>query len=543
MKFRRILTVCFAGMALSLAAQTHLEGEEYFKADQFNNSKTLLERNLNNPGTDKGVSYYYMGRIALLEKKAAEAAKYFDMGAQANPDYPYNYVGLAQISLAQGDKKVAEENFKTAEKLGKKDAGVQIAIARAYYDVDPTLYAKEIEKRLAKAHKVDGTDPDIYIFEGDMEADQRNWGSAGAKYEMAVEYDPNATGAYVKYANLFRQVNPDYTINMLQKLLSVNPNSALGQRQLANAYYDQQKYKEAAAQYGKYVKNPNHFKEDEDRYAFLLFYDGDYRQGYDYATNLLKSNPSNFSAMRFQFMNAAQLKELEGQLLPMAESLYAAHKQNPAVNKFAPIDYTLVADEYNRNKRSEEAVAVLQEAIKEIPTNANFNKQLASIYIDLNDLPKAADTYAEYISKTKNPDYNDYVQQALYEYFAGLQDLTADPAAAAKYFDAAVSNANKAKGLAANQYKPLKILGDVEIAKADKSKAAVVAQPYYEEAIVLLQNSADPGRYVNDAKTIYNYLGNYYVNAGDKVKAKEYFNKYLELDPNNADYRKFVNSL
>lgn len=543
MKLRKLLTICLAGMTMTLAAQTHLEGEEYFKADQFNNAKTLLNRNLNNPGTDKGVSYYYMGRIALLEKNVNEAAKYFELGQQANPEYPYNFVGLGEISLKAGDKKVAEENFKQAEKLGKKDAGVQVAIARAYYDTDATLYAKEIDKRLAKARKIEMDSPEIYIFEGDMAADKQDWGSAGAKYEMAVNYDPKATGAYVKYAKLFKQVNPDYSVNMLEKLLATNPTSALGQRELANTFYNMQRYKEAAEQYGKYVNNPNHFKEDEDRYAFLLFYDNQFKKGYDYATQLLKANSGNFSARRYQFMNAAQIKELESELLPLAETLYAEHQKNPKVNQFAPIDYTLIADELNRAKRSEEAVKVLEEAMQTMPNNGNFNKQLASIYVDLNDLPKAAEAYKGFIQKTKEPDYNDFVQQAIYEYYAGIQLKDTDASKAESYFQAATENANKASQMGPKQYKPKKILGDIAIAKAPKAQAATAAEPLYSEAIVLLEGSADPSRYKTDAKNMYNYMGNYWLEKGDKAQAKSYFQKTLNVDPNNAQIQKLVNSL
>ena len=42
---------------------------------------------------------------------------------------------------------------------------------------------------------------------------------------------------------------------------------------------------------------------------------------------------------------------------------------------------------------------------------------------------------------------------------------------------------------------------------------------------------------------MYNYLGNYYLDQKDVATAKKYFEKYLLLDPNNADYRKFVDGL
>ena len=56
MKFKGIMTLCLAGFAISANAQTHVEGAEYYKADQFDNAKELLLRSLNNSGTDKAVS-------------------------------------------------------------------------------------------------------------------------------------------------------------------------------------------------------------------------------------------------------------------------------------------------------------------------------------------------------------------------------------------------------------------------------------------------------------------------------------------------------
>lgn len=542
MKLRKILVCCFAAAALSGFAQTHAEGVEYYEADQLNNAKELLERNLNNPGTDKAVANYYLGMIALRENKVNDAAKYFDVGAMADPENPYNYIGLGQIALANGDPKVAEGNFKKAESLGKKDPAVLVALARAYDAVDPTTYAKNIDKYLAKARK-DIDDPSVYIFEGDRLASQKDWGGAGAKYEMAINYDPNATAAYVKYANLFSQVNPQYAINMLKKLLALNPNSALGQRALANAYYNNNEYKEAASEYGKYVNNPNHFKQDEDRYSFLLFYGGNYKEGYDYATSLLKSNPNNFSAMRYQFMNAAQLPDMSDQLLPMAEKLWNTQQADPANLHFAPIDYILISQEFEKADKAAEAEKVLTAAIKEMPDNPNFYKELALVYVNLNDMPKACDAFDGYLKASKDPGYNDFIQAALYAYFAGVQVKADNMSEADKFFAAAADFANKAGKILPDNYKPLKILGDINIQKAAKEDIESAAQPLYAEAAKLLEASSDPSRYASDAKTIYNYLGNFYLSQNNKEEAKKYFNKYLEFDPDNADYRKFVESL
>ncbi|MCM1489792.1 MAG: tetratricopeptide repeat protein [Muribaculum sp.] len=548
MKFKSLFVAAFVALAMSASAQTHKEGVEYYKADQLDNAKELLNRNFNNAGTDKAIANYYLGQIALDEKKYDEAKKYFEAGVQANADYANNYIGLGALALKQGDKKGAEEQFKLAEKRVKKDPGAEIAIARAYYEADPTTYAKEIEKRVNKARKTDMKAPEIYIFEGDQRKDLKDWGGAAGKYEMAKSYDPNATEAYVKYANLYTMVNPEYAVKMLQELLSVNPNSALGQRELANAYYNKKDYANAASEYGKYVQNPNHFKQDEDRYAFLLFYSQDFQKGYDYATQLLAANPGNFTARRYQFMNAANIPALGDKLVPMAEELLAAHNANPEANKFAPIDFTLIADEFTRAKRTDEAIAVLNEAIKEMPDNANFNKQLAMTYLEGDNFSKASDSFEGYLAKIEKPGFNDYSQQAIFSYYAGVENKQENPAKAEEYFKKTADYAAKMQAELPDNYKPKKILGDIAMQHAaNDEEAKTAAFPMYSEAADLIDKAnaagTDTSRYASDAKTIYNYLGNYYLDHKDNAKAKECFTKYLKYDPNNEAYREFVESI
>lgn len=531
-----------AGIAISASAQTHIEGEEYYKADQLDNAKELLIRSLSNAATDKSVSDYYLGCIALREGKAADAAKYFEQGIAANPAYAYNYVGQGQLALAKGEVKSAETYFKEAEKLGKKDASLQVAIARAYYDVDAVAYEKQITKYMEKARKTNIENPDIYLFEGDQLAAVKDWGGAGSKYEMAANYNADASEAYVKYANLFTMVNPQYAIQMLTKLLSQNPSSALGQRELANAYYNNKDYTNAATEYGKYVNNPSHFKNDEDRYAFLLFYGGNFQDGYDYASKLLSQNPGNFTAQRYQFMNAAQIPEMADQLLPMAQALYANHLKNTAKNKMAAIDYNLIADELNRAGKTDDAIAVLQEGIKDMPDNANFSKQLAMLYVDAGNLTKATEAYRQYIAKNEDAGYNDFVQQATFSFYAAVENKDNRELAEALY-DETLENANKALAIMDN-YRPKMLIGDVAKQRAaNEDDAAQAAVPMYEEAVALLEASAEPSKYTRDAKTLYMYLGNAYIKKDNVAKAKEYYNKYLTLDPANDAVRKYVEGL
>jgi tetratricopeptide (TPR) repeat protein len=543
MKFRFLTTICIAGAALSVSAQGYKDGIEYYKADRYESARELLERNINNADTDKSSSYYYLGMIADHNKNLTGAKKYFEDGKNANEANPYNYVGLGLLELKNASSKNAETYFKEAEKLGKKDAGVQVAIARAYYEVNPNLYAKEIDKRIEKARKINSNNPDIYIFEGDRAFDRKSWGDAAGMFEMAASFAPQAAEAYVKNADVHEDVNLNYAIQQLQNLLSANPNSALGQKELAEMYYRHGQYKEAAQQYGKYVVNPNHFKNDEDRYSFLLFYGGDYQKGYNYATQLLNKNPNNFTAMSYQFINAAQLPDLSDQWLSMAENLYTAHKSD-SKNVFAPIVYTLVADEFGKAKRYDEAIEVLDEAIATYPTNAQFESSKANMYINTGDYDKAADTYKNYVAKKSEPGYSDYIQVAILAYYGGGKNTTSNQQEAKRLFNEAIEYAQKAEAKDNNQYYPNKLYGDVKIANADSNSTGSVAVSDYQTAISKFEKLESPSKKaINDAKTMYNYVGNYYLDKKDKASALKYFEKYLKYDPENQDYTRFVNGL
>lgn len=544
MKFKSLLSLCLAGLSITAMAQGYKDGIEYFKADQFKNAKELLTRNINNADTDKAASYYYLGRIAMTEGNSTEALAMFNKGVEANPNYAYNYVGLGYIDLLNKLPKAAEKQFKTAEKLAKKDLSVYVAVARAYYNADPVEYADEITKKMDKVRKSSDNftpkDADFYMFEGDIAADKYDWGTAAAKYEMATTFEPSATEAYVKGASMYLKINPDYAIELLKKLLQLNPTSALGQRELADKYYSTKKYKEAVAEYAKYVQNPNHFKQDEDRYAFLLFYSGDYKAGYDYATKLLTENPQNFTAQRYQFMNAAQLPEMESQLLGMAEQLIANHNEE---NRFAAIDYILIADEFKAAKQFDKAVAVLEEGIKEMPENAQFYKNLAMLYVEQNQVAKAADVYKGYIANIEKPGFNDKVQHATFCYYGAIETKTTDVERSNALFEEATKVAQDLADTYKTHPRGYKLLGDIKIQRTEESMVPVVALEDYMNALKIIEASGNIAQFASDAKVIFNYIGNYYLEQQDVENAKVYFYRYLELDPNNEGYKSFVEGL
>ena len=154
MKFKLLISMLAAGtIAAGAQSQGYKDGIEYYKAGQYDNAKTILNRTIGDAATDKATAYYYLGQTELAKGDKDAAKKNFDLGVAADAECPYNYVGLGALELMAGNENAAKDNFKTAQKFGKKNHEITVDIARAYYNANPVTYAEEIEKYLAKAHK------------------------------------------------------------------------------------------------------------------------------------------------------------------------------------------------------------------------------------------------------------------------------------------------------------------------------------------------------------------------------------------------------
>lgn len=531
MKFK-LLSVLLLGASLSVSAQGFKDGIEYYKAGQYDNAITLLNRNMNNAATDKALSQYYLGQSYLAKKDAAKAKSCFEAGVAANPECAYNYVGLGALQLQNGDVQGAKENFKMAQKLAKKNSEVLVDMARAYYNANPDAYAKEIDDLLAKARKQSkNQEPSIYVFEGDRLAKAQDWNGAATQYEQAILFDKDNPEGYVKYANVYYYINPDFAIGKLDELLNIHPNSALGQRELAEKYYLNGKWTRAAEQYGKYIANPNHFPEDKARYAVLLFAGDKFDDAAAVSREVLSQDPNNFQAAR------VLVRSLESAKNPEAKAEAQKFMTNPAFKgRYNASDYTSYAGMLMADADTVGSLQVLQEGEAALPNNPDIYSALSDYYFDLKNYPKAAD-YAELkLDNEKDLKPSDYYSAALN--FLGA--TMSDPATARNYGDRGIKIMNKAmEGLELNQIPASYIRRLAMIATAaNGNKADKTAADAWQKLIERLNMdpaNADPanednnlGYYVN----AYAYLADYYSDNGDEAAAntaREEMQKYKAL--------------
>jgi uncharacterized protein (DUF2236 family) len=73
----------------------------------------------------------------------------------------------------------------------------------------------------------------------------------------------------------------------------------------------------------------------------------------------------------------------------------------------------------------------------------------------------------------------------------------------------------------------------------DNTTEKELAKPYYDKFVEL--TGGDTEKYKKDLIDVYSYYGYYYSVKKDKAKSDEYWNKVLQLDPNNKYAKQALN--
>lgn len=561
MKLKHLMFSLAAISAMAAGAQNqgYQDGIEYFKADQLDNAKEILTKTLNNPETDRAEALYYLGAIALDEGNVDAARKNFEEGIQLDPKNGLNYVGLGAIDLKNGNAKAASDNFKAATKAQNK-AFVNVAIARAYYNADPVGYAKEYDKYMDAAVKKDKKDPSIYVMRGDELRDQavaagednpEAIGKAAAQYKQAIHFDPKNPEAYVKYSRMFAKVNPQYAIDELIELNNIAPNSAMAQRELAERYYDSDKWTLAAEQYGKYIANPNSFKKDKERYVVLLFFGENYDKSLELTREILAADPNSLQMKRMLFLNLDKKGETQA-AKEAAEAFFATHL--PEGVKFTANDYTTYAgilhelgDVEGEIQAMGNAVAVNPEKIELLKDLSSANSQAGGNAYSAGDVEAANKYYVAALDAfLKFIEADDYVTQDLVDLASRYQNVASTSP------EESEERANAIAGAMATIDKVIERVPDNFIPRRNKARMSVVANgnkpsaetvELYQAMIDLLDQ--DPENKTKRKSTYieaYNQMAKYYLSEDvrDLDSAVVCYEKYFELDPENTALAEYI---
>jgi len=509
----------------TFAVEESKKGIEFYKFGAMEPAKIILLNSYKNSSANKAEVSYYLGEIYFTEGKRDSAGYYFKEGLAANPDYALNEVGLAKLQF-KNNQALTDASLKKIADKNKKKADVFVAIAKAYFQNGMNEKALEY---IANAKKINSKYAEAYVLEGDIYAAKKDYGKASGAYEQALNSDPNCKEAYVRYADIYSIIKPKLSIEILERLIAIDPNSPLAQRAVADAYYNAGQFGKAVTAYSKYAASEYSSSADLSKYASILFYSGDYEKSSEIVLSALKKNPDDFVMNRLLMYNFFEQKKYPEGLTVAEKFMSTKGKQD-----FIYLDYVYYGRLLHKNKKMDEALAQLEKARGTDPSKTAILKEIADVYESMKEYDKAIVHYEAFLKEGGDQvSVTDHFALGRCLYSAGTAITGTDKESQTKKTE----YLTKADGFFAHvaEKSPNSYLGNLWRARAnsaiDPESEQGLAKPHYEATLVILNDSNNKN--VKETIECYRYLGYYYLIKNDKTTSKSYWNKILELDPNN----------
>lgn len=525
--------VLVAGMSLTVCAQNDTEGMKYYKCGLPEYAKVALLKELNGEEGNKAEVCYYLGNLYSDMNKPDSASFYFKKGMETDALYVLNFVGEGQLMLKKNPA-AAENMFSEAlSGKNKKNPAVLLAVAKAYSGNNPGKMSEYLEK----AKEVDSKYADIYVFEGDILMTSGKIGDACSRYEQAIYFDPACVEAYVKFARIYAKTSPQVGLEMLQKLEAREPASIIPPYEMADIYYVNSKYGDAAKAYEKFISSGYVTTRELTRYATVLFYYNDFIRSFELAQKVLKREPDNVVMKRISMYNLYELKEY-AKGLEAAEAFFKSTRQEDLIGQ----DYLFYGRLLLASNKLDQAIPQLEKVLSIDSTRVDVYKELGGAYEKMGNYDKAVPNYELFLKKGgEQIKIVDYFMLGKCHYFAGnaldtlpdLQDKrTAHFAVADSIF-----------GYVAEKV-PDNYLGSFWRARANSSldpeTEQGLAKPYYEAAASILEKDNKNVRLLIEC---YSYLGYYHYLKNQPTESKVYWNKILALDPENDVAKKALEGI
>lgn len=420
----------------------------------------------------------------------------------------------------------------------KKDPAILSAIGQAYLEAGEV---EEAQKYATQATKADPKSSTAYVLEGDIAFARKDIGTACQFYEQAIYFDPQCKEAYLKYANVYRNANPQIAIEKLNELKALDATYTPAHRALAELYYSNNKFAQAADAYAPLVNSPEATDEDITKYAFALFLNHDFDKSLQVVQKGLARNPRHAAFNRLAMYNYADLKRYDEGL--KAADLFFNTSDNP---DFAYLDYLYYGYLLSATKQYDEAIAQFHHAMNADGKKANLWREISEAHENKGDYDKAIECYTKYQTSLPADKQNVNAQLKLGKLYYSKGTSGTEGIA---YTDTEKADALKAAAAifadVANQA-PDSYLGCFWQARAhsalDPETTQGLAKPYYEAVITQIADKSETGT-APILVECYSYLGYYHLVASNLAESKTYWNKILEIDPGNATAQKALEGI
>ena len=429
--------------------------------------------------------------------------------------------------VIKANPEAAKDQVKDVYKKNKKNAEVLVGIGRAYFEAKDTANAKTYANYAIKANKNYGAG---YILLGDIEVVKDDGGAAAGWYQQAIYFDPKNPDGYLKYANIYRGRSPEEAVSKLNELRAQRPDIAVDAL-AARILYSSNRLEQSLDYYDKVTDKSKLEDLDITNYATEAWMLQKREKSLEMARYGLSKNARKAAWNRLVFYNLTDMGQTE-EALKYADALFNASDSA----KISGFDYTYYGTALKNAKQYDKAIEMLKKALAENKDNADLlnsnKKSLSDAYLAMEDFDNATLYYEEYLKNVQKTTASDMAGLATI-YTSMAAKLTGDQKIdALKKADAVYAQLGEKfpENIDFANFMRARVNSNL-----DPETKEGLAKPFYEAIVHSLAGKSDRDRADNARLSeAYRYLGYYYLLKDDKATADGYWNKVLEIDPNNA---------
>ena len=526
-------------------AQDINQAKKAIDAEKYEEAKTILKSILQAKPSN-GMASFFLGNVYLNQSVKDSATLSFEKGLSASEAARFNHIGLGQMDLDRNDTIAANAKFILATKdMRKKDFEEYVYVARAYMNAEKPNYKAALAV-LKRALVNSPMDAQVQLALGDAYYGLSNQNDAYKAYRDAFQADNTLLRAKMQLGVLLKGAKSyDEASKAYNEVIAINPNYGPVYRELAETYYKiarnkpskaAENFKIAIDYYQKYMDLTDYSIHSRMRRADFLILAKEYKALEEEANKMIELDKVN--PRIFRYLGYAAFEN--GNVDKAIQSLETFTSN--ATNKIIAKDFQVLGLAKIKKGTSADGLSIDPVAFEAGLASIKKSIEMESLAVeDLNEVGKKM------------------FGQKSYKEAASIFELGASNSESKSYLDD-----NLYLGLSlyyANNKKDVK----PEIAGLQKADAAfdkvLVASPSYYEAYIfkartnsLMENDENTIKFyeayvaavtakgaeevakpavVKKIAESYNTIGATYANT-DKVKAVEYFNKTLAIDPANA---------
>src|SRR5574344_406366 len=451
----------------------------------------------------------------------------------------HNLYRMATACEQKEDYPGAIKYLQKAIEVNGDDSVLFTKIAGVYSSMGDNLNALTFYKKALVLNPSDGF---VYVSMGNILQNIGDYNNAYEAYKQAAALCPEYPYNYLNLANienLQKKYSP--SINDYNKFLTLYPDNQQARESLARTYLADNKITEACNQFDTaYMKAPNDFK-DYNNYGFALFKAKKFEKAIDILNKSIELEPENVKsyaelALSYQALDKNDLSE---------QAFIKTFELDSSLTDLR-FDYGNLLAEMGKYDK---AINEYKKYIEAYPDNAEAYKNLALAYKKTDNMDLATLAYEK--AYAKNPNDIDTQKELAYCYHQ-KQDYTHalkfyDMALKAnpdsydlKYNKALALHANKSYSQAIDMYKSLLQQKDDDVIQKNLI-SALISQGYdllsKNESSLAVLSFEEAVSYDEKEASAYFGLAQANQNLKNNQKANYYFEKAIELSPDNIEYK------